>query len=144
MAFREVANHFTAGGDFYLKNSIKDELLQFCVKAINGNYVAKMGVGIKTMTFTVSLHRTPVVSQSEIACPVKDYRCFCFVIYNKPSLLQNVYLLREGKGLLRVFHNKKAKSRPVALPMRGRVPESIRCKDTTFLQYRQTFYRKSA
>ena len=31
VAFRKVANHLTTYGDFYLKDGIEDDLLQFCV-----------------------------------------------------------------------------------------------------------------
>lgn len=65
-------------------------------------------------------------------------------IYNKPSLLQSFNLLSEGKSLFGIFHSKKAKSRPVALPNRGRVPESIGRKDMDLLRNLLIFYRKSA
>ena len=66
------------------------------------------------------------------------------VINNKPPLFQSFNLLSEGKGLLGIFHNEKKKSRPVALPERGRVPGSIGCKVTTFNRNFQMIWQKSA
>ena len=66
------------------------------------------------------------------------------VINNKPSLLQSFNLLSEGKSLFGIFHSKKAKSRSVALPNRGRVPGSIGRKDMDLLRNLLIFYRKSA
>lgn len=141
---REIADHLTAYGDFYLKDSIKDGLLQFCVEAIDCNDVAEAGVRLEDMARLVNLHRPPIIGQTKIACPVKNGQCLSFVINNKPSLLQSLNLLSEGKSLLGIFHNIKKKSRPVALLMRGRVPRSIACKGTMFNRNFQMFWRKSA
>lgn len=144
VVFREIANHLTAYGDFYLKDSIEDDLLQFCVETIDGKDVVEVGVGFEDMTRFVNLHRSPVIGQTKITCPVKDGQCLSFVINNKPPLFQGLNLLNEGKGLLGIFHTEKTKSRPVALPMRGRVPGSIVCKGTCFRPNSQIFWRKSA
>ena len=140
----EIANHLAARGYLYLQNSMEDELLQLCVEVIDVNYISEMGIVSETMTFPVNLHRSPIVSQTEIARSVEDGYGFCLIINSKPPLFQSVNLLREGKGLLGIFHTEKAKSRPVALPKRGRVPGSIDCKGMDFIRNCQAFYRKSA
>ena len=66
------------------------------------------------------------------------------IINNKPPLFQSFNLPSEGKGLLGIFHNEKTKSRPVALPERGRVPGSIGCKVTTLNRNFQMIWKKSA
>ena len=86
VVFREIANHLTAYGDFYLKDSIEDDLLQFCVETIDGKDVVEVGVGFEDMTRFVNLHRSPVIGQTKITCPVKDGQCLSFVINNKPPL----------------------------------------------------------
>ena len=96
------------------------------------------------MAFLVKFHWTPIVCQSEIACPVKDGRSLYFVINNKPSLFQCVNLLDEGKGLLCIIHTKKNEVPACCTPQRGRVPESIERKDKAFLRNNQKFNRKSA
>ncbi len=144
MASREIANHLTTCGDFYLEDSIEDELLQFGVETVDGNDFIEMGIGLKDMALSVNLHRTPIVGQAEIARPVKDGRCLCFIVNNKPPLFQSFNLLGEGEGLLGIVHTEKTKSRPVALPVRGRVPGSIGCKGTIFNREFQMFWQKSA
>lgn len=140
----KIANHLAACGYFYLQNSMKDDLFQICIEVIDINYITEMGIRFETMTFSVNLQRSPVVGETEIACPVKNGYGFSLVINNKPSLLQSFNLLSEGKSLFGIFHSKKAKSRPVALPNRGRVPGSIGRKDTDLLRNLLIFYRKSA
>ena len=140
----EIANHLAARGYFYLQNSMKDELLQLCVEVIDINYITEMGVGFKGMGLPVYLHRTPIICQTEITRPVEDGYGFSLIVNNKPPLFQGFNLLSEGKGLLGIFHNKKKKSRPVALPERGRVPGSIGCKGTTFNRNFQMIWQKSA
>lgn len=66
------------------------------------------------------------------------------IVYNKPPLFQSFNLLSEGKGLLSIIHTVKTKSRPVALPIRGRVPKSIGCKSTTFYRNFQMILQKIA
>ena len=56
----------------------------------------------------------------------------------------DVKLLCEGEKWLGIKHIEKAKSRPVALPKRGRVPGSVGCKGTTFIPIRKIFLGKSA
>ena len=104
---REIANHLTAGGDFYLEDGIEDNLLQFCVETIDGNDVVEMGVSFEDMVMPVDLHRTPIVSQTEIARPVKDSRRLCLIVNNKPPLFQSFNLLSEGKGLFGIVHTEK-------------------------------------
>ncbi len=111
VVFREISNHLTAYGDFYLENGIEDDLLQLCVEVIDGYDIAEMDGGFEDMTRFVKLHRPPVIGQTEIACPVKDGQCFCLVINNKPPLLQSLNLLNEGQGLFGIFHTEKKKSR---------------------------------
>ena len=54
----------------------------------------------------------------------------------------DVKLLCEGEKWLGIDHIEKAKSRPVALPNRGRVPGSVGCKGTTFIPIRKIFLEK--
>ena len=56
----------------------------------------------------------------------------------------DVKLLCEGEKWFGIDHIEKAKSRPVALPKRGRVPGSVGCKGTTFIPIRKIFLGKSA
>lgn len=143
MNCREMTNHPATSGDFYLQDCIEDELFQLCVETINSYNVAEMRINSEMMAFFVDFHRPPIICQSEITCPVKDSRSLRLVLNDKPSLFQGIYLLCEGKNLFRVFY-KKAKSRPVALPIRGRVPGSIECKGTAFTRNVQMILQKSA
>ena len=135
----EIANHLAACGYFYLQNSMKDELLQLCVEVIDINDIMEMGVNFETMAFTVNLHRSPIIGQTEITRSVEDAYSFCLIINNKSTLFQSFNLLSEGKGLFGI-----KKSRPVALLKRGRVPGSIECKGTTFNWNCQEIWQKSA
>ena len=103
----EIANHLTTRGYFYLQNSMKDELLQLCVEVVDINYITEMSIGSEAMNFPVNLHRSPIVGQTEIARSIKDSDGFFLVINNKPPLFQSFNLLREGKGLLGIFHTEK-------------------------------------
>lgn len=137
-------NHLTACGNFNLEDGGEDELFQFCVETIDSNDVAEMSAGFKDMVLPVNLHWTPIIGQTKITRPVKDSRCLSLIINNKSTLFQSLNLLRECKGLLCVVHIIKMKSRPVALPIRGRVPGSIECKGTTFNRNFQMIWQKSA
>ena len=141
---REIANHLTTSSDFYLEDGIENELLQFGVKAIDSNDVAEMNIGLKGMTFPVNLHRAPIISKAKVAHSVKDGFGFSLIVNNKLPLLQSFNLLCEGKNLFGIFHTKKTKSRPVALPKRGRVPGSVGCKVTNFNRNNQMFWKRSA
>ena len=63
---------------------------------------------------------------------------------NVTKLDVNFMLLCEGEKWFGINHIEKAKSRPVALPNRGRVPGSVGCKGTTFIPIRKIFLGKSA
>ena len=73
-----------------------------------------MTIGLENVLYLVMLHHTPVFRQSEIADKTKHSLCLCFVVNNKPSLLQSINLLHEGYSLFRVTHSDK-KKRPGVL-----------------------------
>ena len=140
----KIANHLTASCDFYLEDGVEDKLLQFRVEAIGGNDVSKTCIGLEGMASPIHLHWTPIVSKTEITSSIKDGRCLRLIVNNESTLFQNLNLLRECKWLLCVVHIIKMKSRPVALPARGRVPGSIGCKGTSFSRNFQRIWQKSA
>lgn len=140
----EETYHFAPYNNFNLEDGIKYDLLQFCVELINLDDVMEMSVRTESMTLAVCFHRSPIICKPEIAHTAKNGSSFGLVINNKPSLFQSVNLLCEGEKWFGIDHIEKAKSRPVALPKRGRVPGSVGCKGTTFIPIRKIFLGKSA
>ena len=129
-------------------NGRKEKDAQLFIKAIKTHYLGESGTWLEYVLLPVNLHQAPIASQAEVADDVKGILGFILILYKKPSLFKNVYLLLKRQQLLGISHkriNKKCPALVRYIPCgREAVAGSIVCKVTAFSRNLQTFQQKSA
>ena len=148
MPFCKNANHSGSDGDLNLLDGGKEEDAQLFIKTIEAYYLRESGTGLECVLLSVCFHQSPIACQAEIADGVECIPGFFIILYKKPPLLKNVYLLLKREQLLRISHNRINKKCPAlvrCIPCgREAVAGSIGCKVTTLNRNLQIFKRKSA
>ena len=148
MSFCKKANHSGSDGNLNLLYGGKEEDAQLFIKTIEAYYLRESGTGLECVLLSVCFHQSPIACQAEIADGVECILGFFIILYKKPPLLKNVYLLLKREQLLRISHNRINKKCPAlvrCIPCgREAVAGSIGCKVTTLYRNLQIFKRKSA
>ena len=148
MSFCKKANHSGSDGNLNLLYGGKDEYAQLFIETIEAHYLGEMGTWLECVLLPIRLHQSPIACQAEVADGVECVLGFFIILYKKPPLLKNVYLLLKREQLLRISHNRINKKCPAlvrCIPCgREAVAGSIGCKGTVFYRNFQMFFRKSA
>ena len=112
MSFCKKANHSGSDGNLNLLYGGKDEYAQLFIETIEAHYLGEMGTWLECVLLPIRLHQSPIACQAEVADGVECILGFFIILYKKPPLLKNVYLLLKREQLLRISHNRINKNVP--------------------------------
>lgn len=136
MPFCKNAYHSGTDCNLYMLNGRKEKNAQLFIKTIKVQYLGESGTRLEYVLLPISLHQSPITCQAEVADNVKGILGFFLILYKKPSLFKNVYLLLKRQQLLGISHkriNKKCPALVRYIPCgREAAAGSIGCKGITF------------